>query len=155
MNLKNFFKRKISERDSWLRLGVVDGGNPKTSMKEWDNTIKLLDSNTNMKRSDILEYIIQMKIIGVNNKDLIGYLGICMDKVGFVSFNGFGVFGVVRRIIATGYLGKRQLHTLGLSEDDLINGMGMSLDELNNKFKVMDSNQRAGILALLINQKYH
>lgn len=155
MNLKNIFKLKILDRDLWLRLGAVKGETPNLIMEEWNPTIKLLKLSTDLSRGEILEYIIQLSIIGVDDKKLIVYLGMVLDKAGFVLFKQkYNVFERVWRIIATGHVGLRHLHSLGLTENDVINGLGMSLDELNVRFKLLSSNQRAGILAYLISQKY-
>jgi len=155
MEIMNYLKRKVTERDFWLRLSAIMGTEAEKTQSEWNNKINTINENTGQTKGSIREYIVQMSIVGVMDKNLIVFLGIGFFNAMFVTQNKIdGGIATLSRAIGVGLLSKRQLSFFGLDEQDVINVTGSTVNEFNEKLKNMNSNQRAGLIALLLNDKY-
>lgn len=141
--------------DSWARIGSVFGQSASTAESSWSGAVNSMAATTGRRASDIRSYIGQMGIAGVTSAGTLESMFTGVSGAAFATGNSVeGITNAMRRVISTGTLGARQLMTMGLSEQDVMNATGMSLDEVNEKFKGMDSNQRAAFLGNIVNAKY-
>lgn len=141
--------------DSWGRIGSVFGQTAETAEASWSGAVSSMASNTGRKASDIRNYIAQMGIAGVTQSSVLESMFTGISGAAFATGTSVEtITNAMRRVISTGTLGARQLMTMGLSEQDVMNATGMSLEEVNEKLKGMDSNQRAAFLGSIVNAKY-
>lgn len=141
--------------DSWARIGSVFGQSASTAESSWSGAVNSMAANTGRRASDIRSYLAQMGIAGVTSGGTLESMFTGVSGAAFATgTNVETITNAMRRVISTGTLGARQLMTMGLSEQDVMNATGMTLDEVNEKFKGMDSNQRAAFLGNIVNAKY-
>jgi len=141
--------------DTWSRIAGITGTSADTVQSEWKGAISEMKEATGRGAGDIRNYILQMGLVGVTSKDIIesSFEGIA----GAAYETGFGIDSITsafKRVVTSGTLGTRQLMALGLTTDDVYNATGMTVDEVNTKFKDMDSTSRAALLGEIINKKY-
>lgn len=141
--------------DSWARMASVMGTSASTVQAEWDGAVDAMSSNTGRRAGTIREYITQMGIAGVKSQGVLTDMFTGVSGAAFATGTSVeSITNALRRVISTGTLGSRQLMTLGLSEQDVMNATGMTLDQVNEKMKGMDSTSRAAFMAQIINAKY-
>lgn len=141
--------------DSWARMASVMGTSASTVQAEWGGAVDAMASNTGRRAGAIREYITQMGIAGVKSQSVLTDMFTGVSGAAFATGTSVEtITNALRRVVSTGTLGARQLMSLGLSEQDVMNATGMTLDQVNEKMKGMDSTSRAAFMAQIINSKY-
>ena len=141
--------------DSWARVASVMGTSAASVQSVWGGAVSEMAANTGRRASDIRNYLIQMGIAGVTSQQTLISMFPGISGAAFATGNSVeSITQALRRVVSTGTLGARQLMSLGLSEQDVMNATGLTLDQVNEKLTTMDSNSRAAYMAQIINSKY-
>lgn len=141
--------------DSWARMASVMGSSSEQVQAQWGSAVSQMGTNTGRRAGDIRNYLIQMGIAGVSSQSTLIDMFTGVSGAAFATGTSVEtITNAMRRVISTGTLGARQLMSMGLSEQDVMNATGLTLDQVNEKLKDMDSNQRAAYLGSIINAKY-
>lgn len=144
--------------DSWSRLGeaIDQGGQSIQQVQgEWSDAVNSMKESTGRSAGIIRDHIISMGLAGIDSKELIidAFEGISGEA--FVTGQSIDTIEqAYRRAVSTGILGSRQLMQLGITTDDVYKATGLTMDQVRDKFKSLDTEGRAALLNLIINQKY-
>jgi phage-related protein len=144
--------------DSYTRLGLVMGGTAKTASNvghSLDSVISSTADATGRKSSDIRNHFINMSIAGVTGSKNLSDSFKAVSAASFVTGNSIeATDSMMQRMVLSGNVSARGLTKLGLSTQDMANVMGVSVDQVSDKFKSMDANSRTAMINMAINAKY-
>ena len=144
--------------DTMVRLGyALDGTSmsAEQAQSKFGGLISELTSSTGRGAGAVREHLIKMGNIGITSSDI---LINSFDGISKAAFQmGTDIDAMDRKfqqVVLTGMANKRSLAAFGLSVEDLAKSMGVSVDEVSDKFKELDQNSRASVLSSALNMKY-
>ena len=147
-----------SYNDSMTRLGVAMSGHVMTVNEvknAYGGMVSEMTSATGRSAGKVREAFIGMSTAGVTNTDTMKSAFKGISAAAFVA--GTDVETAAQKfnqITLSGRANSRSLQGLKLSTQDLAKVMGVSADEVSDKFKEMDANTRASVLSQALNMKY-
>lgn len=145
-------------QDSWSRIDVAMDGTINgidATQSQWNGAINQMRDNTGRGAGAIRNFIIDMGIAGVESQDaIIGSFG-AVSGAAFVTGKSIDtISGSFTNIVKNGMLTKRNIASLGLSTQDVMNATGKSIEEVSAEFKTMTPEARAAFLEAIYGAKY-
>lgn len=147
-----------SYNDSMLRMGLALEGHAMTveevSAKYGASVSKMADT-TGRSAGDVRTHFTNMAIAGVKNSSTLESSFQAIANGSFYSGESIeATSNKFQRMVMSGMALRKQLASLGLSMEDLASTMGVSADEVSDKFKNMTAEQRASVLSMASSNKY-
>ena len=144
--------------ESWDRIALLTTGstdNMGAVEEKWNGAINSMRSTTGRGAGSIRGHIQSMSIAGVTDTNAIISSFEALAGASYATGQDLGAMETAfQRTVQTGILSSRTLMSLGISNQDVVNATGMSYDQLKEKFKTMTADQRAAVLAQIVNMKY-
>lgn len=144
--------------DSWNRVAIAfdDTHLPMAELQEkWSGTISNMTSTTGRGAGIARQFIAMMGLAGVENAALIET---SFEGVAAASYaTGSSVQDVANKfqgMVVSGMASARMLKSLGISQVDIMEATGLSVEEFTTKFKEASQEQRAEMLSSILTTKY-
>jgi|GEM_PF-6262190 phage-related protein len=141
--------------DSWNRLAISMGESNQSisdTKSEWSSTISEIQGTTDRTAGNIRTALINLGTAGVHSKDTL------VTSVDAISGHAYAIGSSVSAVSSTfesavqrSTFSARNLISLGLNSQDVLNGTGMTIDQLSTAWKTADSNQKALWLSEIMN----
>ena len=137
--------------DSMQRMGLALEGHAMTVdevSNRYGASVSKMANETGRGAGSVRNHFATMAIAGVKNQDILEQSFQAVANGAF--FSGESIESLTnkfQRITMQGTLSKKQLAGLGLTMEDLAKTMGVSADEVSDKFKEMTAEQRASVLS--------
>lgn len=145
-------------QDTMVRLGYAMSG---TSMsaeqaeKTYGSLISSMASETGRGAGAVRAHLLNMGNAGITNEKVLSDSFSGISKASFQMGESMDSMDAkFQTMTLTGMASSRMLKSFGLTTDDLAKAMGVSADEVKDKFKDMDANTRASVLSTALNMKY-
>ena len=147
-----------SFEESWDRIALLTTGtadNIGAVEQKWNPAINSMREATGRGAGSIRNHIQKMSIAGVTDTNSIISSFEALAGASYATGQDLGTMETAfQRTVQTGILSSRTLMSLGIANQDVVNATGMSYDQLKEKFKTMTADQRAAVLAQIVNMKY-
>lgn len=145
-------------QDSMLRMGLALSGHAMTVeevSQQYGASVSKMAEQTGRGGGSIRNHFSNMAVAGVKSTDILESSFQAVANGSFYSGESIeSLSNKFQRISMTGMLSAKQLSSLGLTMDDLAKVMGVSADEVSEKFKSMTAEQRASIMSQASATKY-
>lgn len=144
--------------DTMVRLGYAMSDTSMTAEQAEQRYGKLISSmaeQTGRGAGAVRSHLVNMGNVGITNEKILTESFEGISKASFQMGENLDTMEMKFQAMAlTGMAGKRQLKSFGLEVSDLAEVMGVSVDEVTDKFKNMDADSRASVLSTALNMKY-
>ncbi|MBQ3407978.1 MAG: hypothetical protein IJH12_02085 [Clostridia bacterium] len=144
--------------DTMVRLGYALSDTSMTAEQaeqRYGSLISTMVSETGRGAGAVRSHLISLGNVGITNEQILKDSFEGISKASFQMGENLETMEMKFQAIAlTGMAGKRQLKSFGLETKDLADVMGVSVDEVSDKFKNLDAESRASILSTALNMKY-
>lgn len=143
--------------DRWSRMSIIFGGTSGSMDQfkgEWNGAIDEMREKTGRGLGTIQEELIQLGISGVQNKDILIDSFNAINGTAFLLNGGKNIEGIeasYNRLVKSQTMGSRQLLQLGIDQNDVLKGTGMTITELKDKWSSYSTEERATILNSILN----
>lgn len=156
--LMNSVNAAGSYSDTMVRLGYAMTSTSMTAeqaQSKFGGLISTMASETGRGAGAVRNHLISMGNVGITNSEILQKSFEGISKASFQTGNDIGALDKkFQMMVLSGMANKRNLTAFGLSVQDLAKAMGVSVDEVSNKFKELDENSRASVLSTALNMKY-
>ena len=140
--------------ESWERIALLTGSSMDIVKDKWGGAISEMQSETGRGAGVIRGHIQAMSIAGVKDTKAIEDSFAAISAASFATGNDLGMMETAyQRTLQTGVLSSRTLMALGINEEDISKTKYKNLDNLKDAFKSMTADQRAMLLAQIVNEK--
>lgn len=144
--------------DTMVRLNyALDGTSASAEQAEqkYGKLISSMTDETGRGAGAVRAHLINMGNVGITNEQVLTESFEGISKAAFQMGDSIDSMEMKFQTMAlTGKAGSRQLKSFGLDTQDLANVMGVSADEVKDKFEQMDATARANVLSTALNMKY-
>ncbi len=144
--------------DTMVRLNyALDGTSASAEQAEqkYGKLITSMTDETGRGAGAVRAHLINMGNVGITNEQVLTESFEGISKAAFQMGDSIDSMEMKFQTMAlTGKAGSRQLKSFGLDTQDLANVMGVSADEVKDKFEQMDATARANVLSTALNMKY-
>ena len=144
--------------DTMVRLAYAMSG---TSMsaeeaeQKFGALISTMTDETGRGAGAVRAHLINMGNVGITSEQTLSESFEGISKAAFQMGESMDSMEMKFQTMAlTGRAGSRQLKAFGLETKDLAEAMGVSVDEVKDKFAEMDATSRANVLSTALNMKY-
>lgn len=144
--------------DTMVRLAYAMSG---TSMsaeeaeQRFGALISTMTDETGRGAGAVRAHLINMGNVGITSEQTLSESFEGISKAAFQMGESMDSMEMKFQTMAlTGRAGSRQLKAFGLETKDLADAMGVSVDEVKDKFAEMDATSRANVLSTALNMKY-
>ena len=144
--------------DTMVRLGYAMSDTSMTAEQaeqRYGKLISTMAEETGRGAGAVRSHLVNMGNVGITNEQILRESFEGISKASFqMGENMETMESKFQAMALTGMAGKRQLKSFGLETQDLANVMGVSAEEVADKFKEMDADTRASVLSTALNMKY-
>ena len=144
--------------DTMVRLNyALDGTSASAEQAEqkYGKLITSMTGETGRGAGAVRAHLINMGNVGITNEQVLTESFEGISKAAFQMGDSIDSMEMKFQTMAlTGKAGSRQLKSFGLDTQDLANVMGVSADEVKDKFEQMDATARANVVSTALNMKY-
>ena len=144
--------------DTMVRLGYAMSSTSMTAEQaqaKFGGLISTMASETGRGAGAVRNHLITMGNVGITNSKILQESFEGISKASFQTGKDIGTLdNKFQMMVLSGMANKRNLVAFGLSVADLAKAMGVSVDEVSDKFKELDENSRASVLSAALNMKY-
>ena len=144
--------------DTMVRLGYAMSDTSMTAEQaeqRYGSLISTMAEETGRGAGAVRSHLVNMGNVGITNEQILKDSFEGISKASFqMGENMETMESKFQAMALTGMAGKRQLKSFGLETQDLANVMGVSAEEVADKFKEMDADTRASVLSTALNMKY-
>ena len=123
--------------------------------QRFGSLISTMADETGRGAGAVRAHLINMGNVGITNEQVLSESFEGISKAAFQMGDSIDSMEMKFQTMAlTGKAGSRQLKAFGLDTQDLANVMGVSVDEVKDKFEELDATSRANVLSTALNMKY-
>lgn len=123
--------------------------------QRFGSLISTMAEETGRGAGDVRAHLVNMGNVGITNEQVLSESFEGISKAAFQMGESMDSMEMKFQTMAlTGRAGSRQLKAFGLSTEDLAKAMGVSVDEVKDKFSELDATSRASVLSTALNMKY-
>jgi hypothetical protein len=146
-----------SYSDQMSRIGTAQDGlveSTKQVADKWGSTMSGMSESTGRAGGVIRKTLADFGVIGVHSSETITEGFKLMSGAAFNTGQDIGtVEQAYTKVVQTGTLGNRQMKALGIDQDDVFRRTGLTMDQVKEKMKGMNNEQRAAFLNMLMNSE--
>lgn len=144
--------------DTMVRLGYAMTDTSMTAEEaeqRFGSLISTMAEETGRGAGAVRAHLVNMGNVGITNEQVLSESFEGISKAAFQMGESMDSMEMKFQTMAlTGRAGSRQLKAFGLSTEDLAKAMGVSVDEVKDKFSELDATSRASVLSTALNMKY-
>lgn len=123
--------------------------------QRFGSLISTMAEETGRGAGAVRAHLVNMGNVGITNEQVLSESFEGISKAAFQMGESMDSMEMKFQTMAlTGRAGSRQLKAFGLSTEDLAKAMGVSVDEVKDKFSELDATSRASVLSTALNMKY-
>ena len=144
--------------DTMVRLNYALDGTSATAEQaeqKYGSLISSMTDQTGRGAGAVRAHLINMGNVGITNQQILTDSFNGISKAAFqMGADMDSMESKFQRMVLSGNTGARMLTQFGLNTQDLANVMGVTADEVSDKFKSMTADERAMVLSSALNMKY-